>query len=73
MQAAKDNNFYNRIFYQNQCRSLLLIKQIPNVMKTPKNKTQKAEVADQKKPKGSEPENNTSAKDAKKVKTTKKS
>ncbi|WP_255526999.1 hypothetical protein [Pedobacter sp. MC2016-24] len=42
-------------------------------MKTPKNKTQKAEVADQKKPKGSEPENNTSAKDAKKVKTTKKS
>lgn len=73
MQAAKDNNFYNRIFYQNQCRSLLLIKQIPIVMKTPKNKTQKAEVADQKKPKGSEPENNTSAKDAKKVKTTKKS
>lgn len=38
-------------------------------MKTPKTKTTKAETADQKKPKGSEPENQTSAKDAKKVKT----
>lgn len=36
-------------------------------MNTPKSKTEKAEVADQKKPKGSEPENDTSAKDAKKV------
>ena len=41
-------------------------------MKTPRSKTEKAEVTDQKKPKGSEPENATSAKDAKKVKTTKK-
>lgn len=40
-------------------------------MKTPKTNTEKAEVADHKKPKGSEPENNTSAKDAKKVKTKK--
>ncbi|MFP5079778.1 hypothetical protein [Pedobacter sp. JCM 36344] len=36
-------------------------------MKTPKNKTQEAETLDQKKPKGSEPENATSAKNAKKV------
>lgn len=41
-------------------------------MKAPKTKTEKAEVADQKKPKGAEPENTTSAKDAKKIKTTKK-
>lgn len=41
-------------------------------MKTPRNKTEKAETDDQKKPKGSEPENATSAKDAKKVKTVKK-
>jgi hypothetical protein len=40
-------------------------------MKTPK-KTVKAEIKDQKKPKGPEPENQTSAKDAKKVSTTKK-
>lgn len=36
-------------------------------MKVPKSKTEKAEVADQKKPKGAEVENTTSAKDAKKV------
>ncbi|MES2828855.1 MAG: hypothetical protein V4687_11885 [Bacteroidota bacterium] len=42
-------------------------------MKTPKNKTEKAETTDQKKPKGSEPENATSAKDAKKVPVKKKS
>nr|WP_294874910.1 hypothetical protein [uncultured Pedobacter sp.] len=42
-------------------------------MKSPKNKTVKAEITDQKKPKGSEPENSTSAKDAKKVKIEKKS
>ena len=41
-------------------------------MKTTKTKTEKAEVADQKKPKGPEPENNTSAKDAKKVPVKKK-
>ncbi|TDQ06348.1 hypothetical protein [Pedobacter metabolipauper] len=41
-------------------------------MKSPKNKTEKAEITDQKKPKGAEPENATSAKDAKKVKTDKK-
>ncbi|MES2456046.1 MAG: hypothetical protein V4594_10910 [Bacteroidota bacterium] len=42
-------------------------------MSTPKKaKTVKAEITDQKKPKGSEPENATSAKDAKKVGTTKK-
>ncbi|MEJ2901210.1 hypothetical protein [Pedobacter panaciterrae] len=41
-------------------------------MKSPKNKTVKAEIIDQKKPKGPEPENSTSAKDAKKVKTEKK-
>jgi hypothetical protein len=35
-------------------------------------KTKKAEIKDQKKPKGAEPENATSAKDAKKVGTTKK-
>jgi hypothetical protein len=40
-------------------------------MKTPK-KTIKAETKDQKKPKGSEPENETSAKDAKKITTSKK-
>lgn len=39
-------------------------------MKTPK-KTVKAEIKDQKKPKGPEHENQTSAKDAKKVSTTK--
>jgi hypothetical protein len=39
-------------------------------MKTPK-KTTKAEIKDQK-PKGAEPENATSAKDAKKVSTSKK-
>lgn len=38
-------------------------------MKAPKSKTEKAERADQKKPKGSEPENETSAKNAKKVNT----
>lgn len=43
-------------------------------MKSPKiSKTIKAEITDQKKPKGPEPENATSAKDAKKVKTEKKS
>lgn len=36
-------------------------------MKNPKSTTQKAEMTDQKKPKGPEPENDTSAKDAKKV------
>lgn len=36
-------------------------------MDTPKSKTEKAELEDQKKPKGAEPENDTSAKDAKKV------
>lgn len=41
-------------------------------MKTPKSKTEKAETVDQKKPKGSEPENATSAKDAKKVPVKKK-
>jgi hypothetical protein len=41
-------------------------------MKAPKNKTQKAEIIDQKKPKGPEPENATSAKDAKKVPVKKK-
>ncbi|MEJ2880669.1 hypothetical protein [Pedobacter sp. GR22-6] len=40
-------------------------------MKTPKTKTTKAEITDQKKPKGAEPENQTAAKDAKKVKTKK--
>ncbi len=40
-------------------------------MKTPKTKTTKAEISDQKKPKGAEAENQTSAKDAKKVKTKK--
>lgn len=38
-------------------------------MKSRKNKTEKAEINNQKKPKGSEPENATSAKDAKKVLT----
>ncbi|MHA4895009.1 hypothetical protein ACXZ1K_09665 [Pedobacter sp. PWIIR3] len=42
-------------------------------MKTSKTKTEKAEITDQKKPKGAEPENNTSAKDAKKVPVKKKS
>jgi hypothetical protein len=41
-------------------------------MKAPKNKTQKAEIVDPKKPKGSAPENATSAKDAKKVPVKKK-
>jgi len=41
-------------------------------MKTPTDKTKKAEIVDQKKPKGAEPENETSAKDAKKVGTKKK-
>jgi len=53
-----------RIYWNNQvlkCRQ----------MKTPK-KTIKAETKDQKKPKGSEPENETSAKDAKKITTSKK-
>ncbi|WP_316817495.1 hypothetical protein [Pedobacter nyackensis] len=36
-------------------------------MKAPKSKTEKAELADRKKAKGAEPENATSAKDAKKV------
>lgn len=36
-------------------------------MKSPNSKTKKAETTDQKKPKGAEPENDTSAKDAKKV------
>jgi len=40
-------------------------------MNTPK-KTTKAEIKDQKKSKGAEPENATSAKDAKKVSTSKK-
>lgn len=40
-------------------------------MKKPKSTTTKAEVKDQKKPKGAEPENETSAKDAKKVSTKK--
>lgn len=40
-------------------------------MNTPKSHTEKAEVSDQKKPKGAEPENDTSAKDAKKVGTEK--
>ncbi|HKG08602.1 MAG TPA: hypothetical protein VKB19_19185 [Pedobacter sp.] len=40
--------------------------------KTNKTKTVKAEIIDQKKPKGPEPENSTSAKDAKKVDTSKK-
>ncbi|WP_262709965.1 hypothetical protein [Pedobacter frigoris] len=40
-------------------------------MKSPKTTTTKAEINDQKKPKGAEPENATSAKDAKKVKTKK--
>ena len=41
-------------------------------MKSPKSKTEKAEIVDQKKPKGPEPENATSAKDAKKVTVEKK-
>lgn len=42
-------------------------------MKTPKNKTEKKEIEQAtKKAKGSEPENATSAKDAKKVEITKK-
>ncbi len=41
-------------------------------MKTTKSKTEKAETTDQKKPKGAKPENETSAKDAKKVPTKKK-
>lgn len=43
-------------------------------MKSPKatSKTEKAEITEQKKPKGSEPENATSAKDAKKVHVKKK-
>ena len=36
-------------------------------MKTPKSKIEEAETADQQKPKGSEPENYTSAKEAKEV------
>jgi len=38
-------------------------------METHKSSTEKAEVENQKNPKGSEPENDTSAKDAKKVNT----
>ncbi len=36
-------------------------------MKTPKSKIEEAETADQQKPKGPEPENDTSAKEAKEV------
>ena len=41
-------------------------------MKTPQSNPEKAEIKNQKKPKGSEPENDTSAKDAKKVPVKKK-
>ena len=41
-------------------------------MKNPKSNTEKTEVKNQKKPKGAEPENDTSAKDAKKVPVKKK-
>ena len=42
-------------------------------MKTPKSDPEKKEIKNQKNPKGPEPENDTSAKDAKKVPVKKKS